>query len=72
MPIWMQRLLGGRPMMKVGYSFTDVVSGKRVYDWIDCFGRLWHSTNGWGWGRVQKGEGIALVESIREEKFYGV
>jgi len=71
MPIWLQKLLGGRPMTRVCYSFTDTVSHKRMYDYIDCFGRLWHAEDRWGLGRVEKGEGIALVESIKEEKFYG-
>jgi hypothetical protein len=71
MPIWLQKLLGGRPMTRVGYSFTDTVSHKRVYDFIDCYGRLFHAEDRWGIGRVQKGHDMVLVEVIREEKFYG-
>lgn len=37
--VW--KLTGGRPMRRIGYAFTDVVSGAAVYYWRDRLGRVW-------------------------------
>lgn len=56
MPIWLQKLLGGRPMIFVGDSFRDVVSGKMVCDFIDCKGRMWLANTRWSFFRTRKGQ----------------
>lgn len=35
-------------------SFTDIVSGKRVNVYIDCFGELWLKDGRWSFFRVNK------------------
>lgn len=40
------KLTGGRPMKDCGFSFTDIVSGKSVRNYVDKFGRGWMADNG--------------------------
>lgn len=52
--IWLKKLLGGRPMDEAdGCTFTDIVSGRLVRYWRDCYGRYWMAHTRWGWFRVQ-------------------
>ena len=37
-----------------GYLFTDVVSGKDVNEYIDCFGQYWMANNSYNLFRVKK------------------
>lgn len=46
-------LVGGRPMQRLGFAFTDKVSGKPVFYWRDAFGREWMAEHRWAWFRVQ-------------------
>lgn len=46
-------LTGGRPMRRVGFAFTDVVSGDAVYVMEDTYGRLWLAEGPWGSVRVE-------------------
>jgi hypothetical protein len=62
LPVWIQRLLGGRPMVCLGPDFRDVVSGRVVYQFIDCRGRLFMANDRWGWGRVRCGRETCTVE----------
>jgi hypothetical protein len=55
-PIWLQKLLFGRPMLETGYRFKDLVSGREVLQFIDCWGRLWMAHSRWGAGRVRHAE----------------
>jgi len=49
-------ITGGRPMKDIGCAFIDVVSGKKVHDYIDQFGREWMADNGsWSFFRVRTG-----------------
>jgi hypothetical protein len=49
-------LTGGRPMVKIGYAFTDVVSGKPVFYYKDYLNRYWIAENSWGFFRVRLSE----------------
>lgn len=49
---FLEYLLGGRPMLRVGYGFPDQLTGKPVYIWMDCFGRYWMAMNKWGYPRA--------------------
>lgn len=56
MPLWLNRLLGGRPMALTNdLGFRDRVSGKMVGFYIDVFGRYWMAESRWGWFRVETG-----------------
>ena len=46
-------LTGARPMIKLGYAFTDMLSGARVYDFVDQKGRLWLATDRWSIFRMK-------------------
>ena len=48
----MRNLLGGRPMKRDGYAFTDKVSGRPVYYWLDRLGRRWMAEGAWSLFRV--------------------
>jgi hypothetical protein len=50
MSIW--HLTGGRPMTRIGYAFTDKVSGRGVEYRKDKFGRVW-LTDGGAWGLLR-------------------
>lgn len=54
-PLWLQRLLNGRPMIVVQPSFVDKVSGKTVFRCIDLFGRLWQANGRWSFFRLRVG-----------------
>jgi hypothetical protein len=70
--IWLQKLLGGRPMLQVGENFRDKVLGKMVYDFIDCYGRMWLANDRWSFDRQRKGSEVVTVErEIQERSFYG-
>lgn len=47
-------LTGGRPMIDKGYNFTDCVSGERVRNYVDFYGRKWMATNKWSLFRVER------------------
>lgn len=34
-------------LLLLGYAFTDVVSGKPIYYYIDCFGVTWMKESRW-------------------------
>ena len=36
------------------FAFTDVVSGKAVCVYVDCFGELWMKDSRWSFFRVKK------------------
>ncbi len=46
-------LLGGRPMKRVGFAFTDRVSGRSVNYYRDRYGRYWMAEHGWALFRVR-------------------
>ena len=46
------RVTGGRPMKRIEYRFTDLISGSPVYYYEDTFGRVWLATDAWSWFRV--------------------
>ena len=48
------KLADGRPMDKIRFEFNDVVSGEKVYSFIDKFDRKWLATNKWSLFRVKK------------------
>lgn len=39
-------LTGGRPMKRIGFAFTDVVTGESVYIYEDYFGRTYIANEG--------------------------
>lgn len=54
--IWrglLRRIFGGRPMHRVAFCFTDMVSGQPVYLWRDQFHRDWYATGRWARFRVK-------------------
>jgi hypothetical protein len=51
---WLIKLLGGRPMVREGYAFLDVVSQQPVYYWRDLLGRRWMATSAWSTFRVRR------------------
>lgn len=51
-PTLLQRILGGRPMRRVEYAFTDRVTGKPVFRWKDSLGRYWLAEHAWALFRV--------------------
>lgn len=48
----LKKLLGGRPMRRTSFAFTDVVSGKPVYYFIDRLGRRWLAEHRWARFRI--------------------
>jgi hypothetical protein len=46
------QLLGGRPMRRNAYEFTDRVSGESVCSYTDRIGRRWLATSAWALFRV--------------------
>ena len=50
-------ITGGRPMICDGRAFTDIVSGKPVYYFIDLFGRRWLAEHKWAFFRVESEHG---------------
>ena len=46
-------MTGGRPMIQLGYAYTELLSGKRLYDYIDNYGRLWIAPSKWSWWRLK-------------------
>lgn len=46
-------LTGGRPMYRVEYLFTDIVSGEGVILYQDTFGRRWMANHCWSLFRVE-------------------
>lgn len=52
-------LTGGRPMIKLGYAFTDFLSGEKYYDFIDQKGRLWVANGKWSLTRMKDSEEIS-------------
>lgn len=53
--MWLQRLLGGRPMVAIGVVFFHRDAGKMVYEFIDCRGRMWMAYSPWSKFRVRIG-----------------
>lgn len=51
-------LTGGRPMRRIGYAFTDIVSGKAVYRWEDRYGRKWLAEEAWSLFRVSTSQEV--------------
>lgn len=47
------KLTDGRPMHYLGFAFTDVVSGKPVYNWVDRLDRRWLAEGAWSLFRVK-------------------
>ena len=47
------KLTGGRPMDKIRFEFDDVVSGEKVYSFVDKLDRKWLATNKWSLFRVK-------------------
>jgi len=54
---WIPKLIGGRPMRRLRYLFTDEVDNQDVNAYIDKNGRYWMANNRWGWFRVEINEG---------------
>jgi hypothetical protein len=48
------KLTGGRPMRRLGYAFTDKVSGESVDFYRDLLGRDWMATGAWSLFRVRR------------------
>lgn len=46
-------LLNGRPMTKLVFCFTDIVTGERVYLFVDGYKRYWLATSPWARFRMQ-------------------
>lgn len=40
-------------MHRVGFAFTDCVTGKHVFYWLDGFDRVWMAESAWAWFRVR-------------------
>ena len=49
---FLRLLLGGRPMRRGKYLFSDCVSGQPVYAFHDQLGREWMATGPWSIIRV--------------------
>jgi len=47
-------LTGGRPMRRIEYRFTALISGKPVYYYEDTFGRIWLAESAWAMLRVAR------------------
>lgn len=45
-------ILGGRPMTRICYAFTNAVNGKPVYYFDDRLGRQWLAEHAWSRFRV--------------------
>lgn len=45
-------LTGGRPMRRLAYAFTDKVTGRPVYYFMDGYDRLWMAEHRWSLFRV--------------------
>lgn len=60
-------LTGGRPMRKVCFCFTDMVSGEPVSMWLDGYGRLWLATGAWSVFRIEPQYGPEIWESAPDE-----
>lgn len=41
-------------MKKLGFAFTDIVTGRAVYYYLDRLGREWLAEHGWAWFRVPR------------------
>lgn len=70
-PLWLQKMLGGRPMLLVEKAYSDRGA---VYYFIDCFGRLWFAKRSWSVFRSQSGMehwARTLADQVRSESFYG-
>lgn len=55
-------LTGGRPMRRICFCFTDIVSGKPVYMWEDGYGRPWLAERPWSLFRVAPTYGREIWE----------
>lgn len=44
---FLDRATGGRPMRRVGYAFTDAVSGRGVHYYVCRDGTLWLAEHRW-------------------------
>jgi hypothetical protein len=49
-------------MTQDGFAFTDVVSGRPVFYWIDAMGREWLAENSWSLFRVRTGRAALAKE----------
>lgn len=49
---WFWKLLGGRPMVRIDFEFTDHVDGKDVFSFRDRLGRKWLANHAWALFRV--------------------
>lgn len=56
---------GGRPMRRIGFAFTDIVSGKPVHYFEDFHGTIWLAEHRWSGFRVPLGARHELMEDIR-------
>jgi len=51
---FIKRLLGGRPMKREEFAFTDHVSGESVCHYVDTLGRKWLASSPWALFRVKR------------------
>lgn len=65
---WLWKLTGGRPMRAEGYAFTDRVSGRGVYRFIDRLGRAWLAEGSWDLFRVERGSAAAAMAPAKESE----
>jgi hypothetical protein len=49
---WLWKLTGGRPMRRLEHRFTDQVSGRGVWRFVDRLGREWLAEGAWSLFRV--------------------
>ena len=47
------KITGGRPMRKIGFAFTDTVTGKPIFYFKDLLGRAWLAEHRWASFRVK-------------------
>lgn len=59
---WWHSFTGGRPMILMGFAFTDVVSGRPVSYFRDAFGNEYMAEGPWSSFRVPR---------IYSGEFYG-
>lgn len=58
---WLFYLItGGRPMKRLGYDFTDAVTGEAVCYYLDGYGREWLATGAWSGFRMKSNMTFAM------------
>lgn len=61
---WLSHLTGGRPMRRQCFCFTESLSHRPVYLWLDSFGRRWLAAGPWSRFRVPATYGPEIWNSF--------